>query len=77
MIEIKNVDNLRSTIIKNGYNFAEFADKLGISRSSLNKIFTRKTIAPRIAKKICIILDVEWEFFFAIRVYKSTRKGSA
>lgn len=66
MIHIKDTGKLRETILKNGYSFAEFARKLGVSRSCLDKIFRRSTIAPKLAKNICNILQTDFDLFFYI-----------
>ena len=40
MIAVRDVDLLRTLILKKGYNYAMFSRTINISRSSLNKIFS-------------------------------------
>ncbi len=66
MITLKNVKYLREQILKNGYSFAGFAKSIGISRSCLDKLFSRGSTSAQTAKRIADGLKSEMSEFFLI-----------
>lgn len=68
MIEIKDVNALRFEILKSGYSFASFSREIGISRSNLNKIFTRQKISAPVAKKIGVALKRNFDEIFKVTI---------
>lgn len=67
MIYIKSIKNLREHILKNGFNYANFAKEIGISRSCLNKYFKRGRVSANAAKHIADKLNVAFEDIFLIK----------
>ena len=67
MIAVRDVDLLRTLILKKGYNYAMFSRTINISRSSLNKIFQSAKVSPGIAHKIASGLNLSFDDPFEIR----------
>ena len=67
MILLRDVFELRAMILKRGTNYAEFAREIGMSRSHLNKTFTRKRVSADVAKRISERLGVAFDDIFLIQ----------
>lgn len=68
MIEVKSLDFLNNLIIKMGYSKRGFARECGISESTLIQVSNgRQSPRPDTAKKICNVLELEFEDIFVIK----------
>ena len=60
-------DNLGLERIRKGYNGSDIAEKIGITKMGYHNIEKRKNGAdPKNAKKICEVLDAEFEELFEV-----------
>lgn len=60
-----NTVNLKKVMFLKGYNISELANELGIGVSYLSQILNnKKTLSPKLAKKIANTLSVEIQDIF-------------
>lgn len=65
---IANKPNAEYVRLKNGFNYTDLADRVGITRQGLRLIFKGETgAAPQTAKKICEVLNCDFEEIFLVR----------
>ena len=64
MLKVKDIKMFRQEIQKRGYTFKKFAETVGMSYYSLQKIFIRETISPPNAKKYCDAIGIDFDILF-------------
>jgi len=66
-LKILAKDNLQMKRIKKGYNGSDIAKEIGITKMGYYNIEKRKNGAdPKNAKKICEVLDVDFDDVFEV-----------
>lgn len=56
-------EKLKKAIKNKGFTIEEFAEKMGVSRQTVNDYPKRKTIDPAIIEKMCKLLGVDKDYF--------------
>lgn len=76
IIILKNPDDFREKLLKNGYSIRSFANQIGLSSPYFSQIINNKrNPSGKVAKKILDELSLEFEeIFFINNVNKSDRE---
>lgn len=76
IVMLKDADDFVNLLITNGYTPSSFAELVGCSKSQMYCIVKgERNPSPKIAKKICIALDKNFEdIFFVFNDDKSNQK---
>lgn len=66
-IRVRDVERLNELIIMKGFNKTEFGREIGLSNPFTVQITNGDRLpSPRTAKRICEVLECEWEELFEI-----------
>ncbi|WP_102707401.1 helix-turn-helix transcriptional regulator [Terribacillus saccharophilus] len=66
-IAIKHVEQFNELLIKRGFNKTEFSKVIDLSQPMFNQISNGlRNPSPRTARRICEVLNVEFEEIFCI-----------
>ncbi len=66
-INLKDVQGLNELIIMKGFNKREFSQAVQLSQPAMTQILNgKRNPSPRTAKRICVVLEVEFDNIFKI-----------